>query len=176
MAARTQSSSSPATPKPARRARVSKSRHYKVVVHGFGKVEYPTQLVLAKTQVDALAHVVTVGIATPDDFMTAGRERWPISEAGKGEAAPQNSNGRIDGTAETPEQLKGITDGVRRDVPRHPRQPLSHRSPRRARGRLRGRRRIDREPPEPDGECFQGGEAAAYEAQQQARIQRELKG
>lgn len=26
-----------------------------------------------------------------------------------------------------------------------------------------------------DGECFRGGEAAAYEAEQQARIQRELK-
>jgi hypothetical protein len=31
------------------------------------------------------------------------------------------------------------------------------------------------EPPEPDGECFRGGEAAAFEAEQQARIQRELK-
>lgn len=33
----------------------------------------------------------------------------------------------------------------------------------------------DDEPPEPDGECFRGGEAAAYEAEEQARIQRELK-
>ena len=31
------------------------------------------------------------------------------------------------------------------------------------------------EPPEPDGECFRGGEAAAYEAEEMARIQRELK-
>lgn len=31
------------------------------------------------------------------------------------------------------------------------------------------------EPPEPDGECFRGGEAAAYLAETQARIQRELK-
>jgi hypothetical protein len=33
----------------------------------------------------------------------------------------------------------------------------------------------DYEPPEPDGECFRGGEAAAFERDQQARIQRELK-
>lgn len=32
-----------------------------------------------------------------------------------------------------------------------------------------------REPTEPDGECFRGGEAAAYLAESQARIQRELK-
>jgi hypothetical protein len=31
------------------------------------------------------------------------------------------------------------------------------------------------EPPDPDGECFRGGEAAAYEAETQARIQRDLK-
>lgn len=31
------------------------------------------------------------------------------------------------------------------------------------------------EPPEPDGEAFRGGEAAAYEAEQMAKIQRELK-
>jgi uncharacterized Zn finger protein (UPF0148 family) len=31
------------------------------------------------------------------------------------------------------------------------------------------------EPPEPDGEAFRGGEAAAYSAEEQARIQRELK-
>jgi hypothetical protein len=31
------------------------------------------------------------------------------------------------------------------------------------------------EPPEPDGECFRGNEAASYLAEQQARIQRELK-
>jgi hypothetical protein len=34
---------------------------------------------------------------------------------------------------------------------------------------------VDYEPPEPDGECFRGGEAAAYNAEEQARIQRELK-
>jgi hypothetical protein len=28
---------------------------------------------------------------------------------------------------------------------------------------------------EPDGECFRGGEAAAYNAEEQARFQRELK-
>ena len=28
---------------------------------------------------------------------------------------------------------------------------------------------------DPDGECFRGGEAAAYHAEEQARIQRELK-
>ena len=33
----------------------------------------------------------------------------------------------------------------------------------------------DREPPEPDGEAFRGGEAAAYEAEQMAKIQRTLK-
>jgi hypothetical protein len=33
----------------------------------------------------------------------------------------------------------------------------------------------DREPPEPDGECFRGGEAEAFQAEEQARIQRELK-
>ena len=33
----------------------------------------------------------------------------------------------------------------------------------------------DCEPPEPDGEAFRGGEAAAYEAEQMARIQRTLK-
>ena len=33
----------------------------------------------------------------------------------------------------------------------------------------------DCEPPEPDGECFRGGEAAGYLAEQQAKIQRELK-
>jgi len=33
----------------------------------------------------------------------------------------------------------------------------------------------EREPDEPDGECFRGGEAEAYTAEQQARIQRELK-
>lgn len=32
-----------------------------------------------------------------------------------------------------------------------------------------------REPPEPDGEAFRGGEAAAYELEQQAEIQRTLK-
>jgi hypothetical protein len=31
------------------------------------------------------------------------------------------------------------------------------------------------EPGDPDGECFRGGEAAAYLAEEQARIQRELK-
>ena len=31
------------------------------------------------------------------------------------------------------------------------------------------------EPDEPDGECFRGGEAAAFERDEQARIQRELK-
>ena len=31
------------------------------------------------------------------------------------------------------------------------------------------------EPGDPDGECFRGGEAAAYEAEQQAWIQRNLK-
>lgn len=30
----------------------------------------------------------------------------------------------------------------------------------------------DDEPPEPDGECFRGGEAAAYEAEQMAQWQR----
>lgn len=34
---------------------------------------------------------------------------------------------------------------------------------------------LDREPSEPDGECFRGGEAAAFLADEQARIQRELK-
>lgn len=33
----------------------------------------------------------------------------------------------------------------------------------------------DREPPEPDGECYRGGEAASVLAEEQARIQRELK-
>lgn len=33
----------------------------------------------------------------------------------------------------------------------------------------------DDEPPEPDGECFRGSEAAAYDAESQAQIQRELK-
>lgn len=33
----------------------------------------------------------------------------------------------------------------------------------------------DREPPEPDGECYRGGEAASALAEEQARIQRELK-
>lgn len=33
----------------------------------------------------------------------------------------------------------------------------------------------DYEPPEPDGECFRGGEAAAYQAEEMARVQRELK-
>lgn len=33
----------------------------------------------------------------------------------------------------------------------------------------------DCEPPEPDGEAFRGGEAAAYERDQQAAIQRDLK-
>jgi hypothetical protein len=32
-----------------------------------------------------------------------------------------------------------------------------------------------REPPEPDGECYRGGEAASALAEEQARIQRELK-
>jgi hypothetical protein len=36
-------------------------------------------------------------------------------------------------------------------------------------------REIDREPPEPDGECYRGGEAASALAEEQARIQRELK-
>ena len=36
-------------------------------------------------------------------------------------------------------------------------------------------RENDAEPPEPDGECFRGGEAEAYLAETQARIQRELK-
>lgn len=36
-------------------------------------------------------------------------------------------------------------------------------------------RRVNDEPPDPDGEAFRGGEAASYEADQQARIQRELK-
>jgi len=31
------------------------------------------------------------------------------------------------------------------------------------------------EPPEADGECFRGNEAAAFQAEEQARIQRELK-
>ena len=35
--------------------------------------------------------------------------------------------------------------------------------------------RANYEPPEPDGEAFRGGEAAAFEAETQARIQRELK-
>jgi hypothetical protein len=35
--------------------------------------------------------------------------------------------------------------------------------------------RDNREPPEPDGEAFRGGEAAAYERDEMARIQRELK-
>lgn len=33
----------------------------------------------------------------------------------------------------------------------------------------------DREPEDPDGEAFRGGEAAAYEREQQAEIQRTLK-
>lgn len=33
----------------------------------------------------------------------------------------------------------------------------------------------NREPPEPDGECFRGGEAAAFEADRIERVQRELK-
>ena len=33
----------------------------------------------------------------------------------------------------------------------------------------------DYEPPEPDGEAFRGGEAAAFERETQARIQRDLK-
>jgi hypothetical protein len=37
------------------------------------------------------------------------------------------------------------------------------------------REACEREPDEPDGECFRGGEAEAYTAEQQARIQRELK-
>lgn len=36
-------------------------------------------------------------------------------------------------------------------------------------------REIDREPPEPDGECYRGGEAESAMAEEQARIQRELK-
>ncbi len=36
-------------------------------------------------------------------------------------------------------------------------------------------KRDNREPPDPDGEAFRGGEAAAYQAEQMARIQRELK-
>lgn len=35
--------------------------------------------------------------------------------------------------------------------------------------------RDNREPPEPDGEAFRGGEAAAFRAEEQARIQRDLK-
>lgn len=35
--------------------------------------------------------------------------------------------------------------------------------------------RENREPDEPDGEAFRGGEAAAYEREQMARIQRDLK-
>lgn len=34
---------------------------------------------------------------------------------------------------------------------------------------------MNREPPEPDGECFRGGEYASAVAQEQARVQRELK-
>lgn len=34
---------------------------------------------------------------------------------------------------------------------------------------------VGAEPPEPDGECFRGGEAAAELAESQARIQQELK-
>lgn len=34
---------------------------------------------------------------------------------------------------------------------------------------------MDIEPPEPDGECYRGGEAAGALAEEQARIQRELK-
>lgn len=33
----------------------------------------------------------------------------------------------------------------------------------------------DREPPDPDGECFRGSEYASALAEEQARIQRELK-
>jgi hypothetical protein len=36
-------------------------------------------------------------------------------------------------------------------------------------------KRDNREGPEPDGEAFRGGEAAAFRAEEQARIQRELK-
>jgi hypothetical protein len=36
-------------------------------------------------------------------------------------------------------------------------------------------RRDNLEPPDPDGEDFRGGEAAAFLAESQARIQRELK-
>jgi hypothetical protein len=36
-------------------------------------------------------------------------------------------------------------------------------------------KRDNYEPPEPDGECFRGGEAAAFRDAEQARIQRELK-
>lgn len=36
-------------------------------------------------------------------------------------------------------------------------------------------KRDNREPPDPDGEAFRGGEAAVFIAEQQARIQRELK-
>ena len=34
---------------------------------------------------------------------------------------------------------------------------------------------VNDEPPDPDGECFRGGEAADALAEEQARIQRELK-
>lgn len=34
---------------------------------------------------------------------------------------------------------------------------------------------MSREPPDPDGECFRGGEYAASVAAEQARVQRELK-
>jgi hypothetical protein len=33
----------------------------------------------------------------------------------------------------------------------------------------------DREPPDPDGECFRGRESASALAEEQARVQRELK-
>jgi len=36
-------------------------------------------------------------------------------------------------------------------------------------------RRVDDEPPDPDGEAFRGGEFEAFLAEEQARIQRELK-
>ena len=34
---------------------------------------------------------------------------------------------------------------------------------------------MDREPPDPDGECYRGGEYASAVAHEQARVQRELK-
>ncbi len=41
--------------------------------------------------------------------------------------------------------------------------------------RLEQDEKTDREPPDPDGECYRGREAAGAVAEEQARIQRELK-